>query len=483
MADLDNATVADELERLAALLGAAGSSEYAVRAYRRAAETVRSFPLPVAPIVAAGGARSLRGVGAGIAARLEELVATGRLAEIEELQATVAPEALRRVRRRGRTGRGGLLLHRARALVEEVAAELGGVPAGDPRRGAELSTRLTVVVRDRSALDRLEQLASVVAVAERHGPRAVAVTADGAAVEVVAAAPGRFGTELVRATGSAAWVAALPPLPAAETEEDVFAQLGLPFVPPELRETGAPPPPPDLVRLDAIRGDLHVHTTWSDGKASVLEMAHAARDRGYDYVAVCDHTTSVRVVPGLGPDGVRRQGEEIAAANEELAPFRVLRGIECDILPDGSLDLPDDVLGELDWVQVSLHAGQRTPARELTKRVVEGMRHPAARCLSHPKGRILGHRPENALDLDEVFAACLETGVALEVNGLPDRLDLSGVYVAEAIAAGVDVVCSTDAHSVRGLDNMALSVTTARRGAAPSERVVNVRPLGRVLRA
>jgi DNA polymerase (family 10) len=210
-------------------------------------------------------------------------------------------------------------------------------------------------------------------------------------------------------------------------------------------------------------------------------MGRAARARGYEYLAICDHTPAVGAVPGLTPDDVRRQGEEIAAANEALAPFRVLRGIECDILPDGSLDLPDDVLAELDWVQISLHAGQRHPRESLTRRVVTAMCHPAARCLSHPKGRILGHRPENALDLDEVFSVSLETGVALEVNGLPDRLDLSGAHVAEAVAAGVSIVCSTDAHSTRGLELIELSVTTARRGAAPRGRVLNTLPLDTLL--
>ena len=230
-----------------------------------------------------------------------------------------------------------------------------------------------------------------------------------------------------------------------------------------------------------IRGDLHVHTTASDGKATVEEMGRAAQALGYEYLAICDHTRNVRVVPGLDADDIRRQGEEIAAANEALAPFRILRGSECDILPDGSLDLPDDVLAELEWVQISLHAGQRWGAKALTDRVVEAMRHPAASCLSHPKGRILNHRPENALDLDRVFEVALETGVALEVNGLPDRLDLAARHVREALAAGVRIVCSTDAHSVRGLGNMELSVATARRGGAPRGAVVNTLPLERLL--
>jgi DNA polymerase (family X) len=317
-----------------------------------------------------------------------------------------------------------------------------------------------------------------VSVLAHEEDRLVVASAAGLPVEVFA---GPLGTALVRATGSAEWVAALGTLPDAETEEELFAALGRPFVPPELREVGAPEVPDDLLRREDIRGDLHVHTTWSDGRSSVLEMGEAARALGHEYLAICDHTKAVRVVAGLDADDLRRQAEEIAAANEALAPFRILRGIECDILADGTLDLPDDVLGELDWLQISLHAGQRQPRGMLTEQVVEAMRHPAARCLSHPKGRLLGHRPENALDLDEVFAVCLETGVALEVNGLPDRLDLSGAHVAEAIAAGVSIVCSTDAHSTAGLELIELSVTTARRGAAPRSRVLNTLPLDTLL--
>jgi DNA polymerase (family 10) len=213
----------------------------------------------------------------------------------------------------------------------------------------------------------------------------------------------------------------------------------------------------------------------------VLEMAIAARDLGYEYVAICDHTPNVRVVPGLEADDLRRQGEEIAAVNEELAPFQVLRGTEVDIRADGTLDLADDVLAELDWVQLSLHAGQRQQRDELTRKVTEAMRHPAVRALSHPKGRIINHRPPNALDLERTFEVALETGIALETNGLPDRLDLSGPEIRLAIEAGVPIVVSTDAHSVRGLSNMRLAVHTARRGWATASDVVNTRPLAEVL--
>ena len=210
-------------------------------------------------------------------------------------------------------------------------------------------------------------------------------------------------------------------------------------------------------------------------------MGRAARDHGYEYLAICDHTPAVGAVRGLTPDDVRRQGEEIAVANAELAPFRVLRGIECDILPDGRLDLPDDVLAELEWVQASVHGGQRMPRAEMTRRVEEALHHPAVSCLSHPTGRLIGRRPENALDLERIFEVALAKGVALEVNGLPPRLDLSGEHVEDALRAGATVVCSTDAHSPAGLDNIGYAVATARRGGATAADVLNTRSLNELL--
>jgi DNA polymerase (family 10) len=302
-------------------------------------------------------------------------------------------------------------------------------------------------------------------------------------VELVVPEPSSFGTDLLRSTGSVPYVSALEPLPLGASEEEVYEALGVPWCPPELRERPSRDEPPQLLlRADDVRGDLHVHTTWSDGKASVLEMGEVAIALGYEYLAICDHTVNVRVVPGLDADAVRRQGEEIAEANELLAPFRILRGIECDILADGTLDLPDDVLAELDWVQLSLHAGQRQAGPELTRKVTEAMRHPAVRCLSHPTGRLINHRPPNALDLERAFAVAVEEGVAIEVNGLPDRLDLRDEHVREAIEAGVQICVNTDAHSVRGLANMRLAVATARRGAAQVADVLNTKPLEQVLR-
>jgi len=533
---LDNAALAERLEVFASLLELAGSSPYAARAFRRAAQTVRETRVSVAELALAGRAHELRGIGPGIAARLRELAETGELAELDELERTVQPELialgrylgvgarrmleisgalgvttadelraaaregrlrsvpgigpktearlLARLERRPEEQRRAVTVDRARTLVGGIAEALGGSMAGDPRRFADECFQLRVVVPAAfpgDVFDAFARLPSVVALVERGERHVVGVSVEGTSVELLVPEPGMFGTELVRATGSAAYVAALDPLPPAATEEAVYEGLGVPWCPPELREEPFAGTPPRLVDLADVRGDLHCHTTWSDGRASVLELGTAARDLGYEYVAICDHTRNVRVVPGLDADDVRRQGEEIAAANDELAPFRILRGIEVDILPDGSLDLPDDVLGELDWVQVSLHAGQREPRDRLTKRVVEAMRHPAASCLSHPKGRIVNHRQPNALDLDVVFEVALETGVAVETNGLPDRLDLRGAEIRRAVAAGVPVVASTDAHSIRGLGNMRLAVATARRGWATADDVVNTRPLEAVL--
>jgi DNA polymerase (family 10) len=530
---VDNAIIADRLEAFASVLELAEANPYTARAYRRAAETIRSAPVSIADLVRAGRVRDLRGIGPGIETRLRELVDTGDIAELAELEdefvpglvglgrylglsarrsvdiaralGVRTPEELRAAAAAGRLRdvpgigpkiearlvdalarepapqpQGALLLPSAWDLAEPIAVALGGDVAGDPRRYRDACERLAVVCAAADPaplLDRFAGLPQIVAVVEHAERRALGVTVEGVPVELLVAEPGRFGTALVRATGSAEYVAALEPLPDAPDEDSVYRALGIPWCPPELREAPFRGDPPALVEVADIRGDLHCHTTWSDGRASVEEMGRAARDRGYDYIAICDHTPAVGAVPGLTADAVRRQGEEIAAANEVLAPFRVLRGTECDILPDGRLDLPDDVLAELDWVQASVHGGQRMPRAEMTRRVEEALRNPYVRCLSHPTGRLIGRRPESALDLEHIYAVALECGVALEVNGLAPRLDLSGEHVRDALRAGVKIVCSTDAHSVQGLGNIELSVRTARRGWATAADVVNTGPL------
>jgi DNA polymerase (family 10) len=520
------------------LLELADAQYHAVRAYRRAAEVIRSTPAPVAELVRAGRAQELRGIGPGIEVRLRELVDTGDIQELVELERELAPEliglgrllgigakrgveigralgistldefreaasagrlqevpgigpqteqklvAALRAAERPRPPRG-LLVNRAWALSEAIAAPFGAEVAGDPRRFKDSSERLAVVARSdrpKPLLDEFERLPQIVTLLARSDDRATGVTVEGVPVELVVAPRERFGTELLRATGSEPYAAALEPLPDGPDEETVYAALGVPFCPPELREHPYRGEPPSLVTLDEIRGDLHCHTTWSDGRESVYEMGAAARDLGYEYLAICDHTPAVGAVPGLDADEVRRQREEIDAANERLAPFRVLAGIECDIRPDGELDLPDDVLAELDWVQASVHGGQRQSREQLTKRSVSALENPYVSCLSHPTGRYIGRRPPNAVDIEAVLETARRHGKAVEINGLPDRLDLRDEHVRLAVQAGVPVVCSTDAHSIRGLGNMRNAVATARRGWTTAAGVLNTRPLEEILR-
>src|SRR5581483_5290433 len=401
--ELDNAAIAERLDAFGSLLELADANPYTVRAYRRAAELVRGTNAPVAELVRQGRARELRGIGPGIERRLRELVETGRIEELEELEREVSPdlvglgrflglgarraveiarvlgirtaEELREAAAAGRLRsvpgigetterkllealasedeprpRRGLLLHRAWDLVGGIAAALDGIPAGEPRRWRDSNERLAVVCAAEDpapVLARFETLPQIVSIVERGERRAVGVTVDGVPVELVAPEPKRLGTELLRATGSRAYVEALEPLPDGPDEHAVYDALGIPFCPPELREEPFRGEPPPLVELDDIRGDLHMHTSASDGRASVEEMARAAIELGYEYIAICDHTPAVAAVRGRTPDDLRRQAEEIAAANELLAPFRILRGIECDILSDGRLDLPDSALAGL----------------------------------------------------------------------------------------------------------------------------------------
>ena len=278
--------------------------------------------------------------------------------------------------------------------------------------------------RPDETIARFSALPQIVAVLEREARRAVGLTLDGIRVVLVVVSTDTFGTELVRATGSAEYVEALGPLPTESDEAGVFAALGLQYCPPELRELPAARPPEKLVELSDIRGDPALPydvvrrkgIRARDGVGRAGPGLHVPRD-------LRPHTER-RGGSRAGSDELRRQGEEIATVNAELAPFRLLRGVECDIRRDGTLDVARDVLAELEWVQLSLHAGQRRPRDELTRIVTEAMRDPAVSALSHPTGRILNHRPENALDLDEVFSVAKATGVAVEVNGLPDRLDL-----------------------------------------------------------
>ncbi|HUT95178.1 MAG TPA: DNA polymerase/3'-5' exonuclease PolX [Thermoguttaceae bacterium] len=268
---------------------------------------------------------------------------------------------------------------------------------------------------------------------------------------------------------------------AGATEEEVYAALDLPWFPPELREArrefewAEAGELPRLVELDDVRGDLHMHSTWTDGLATIEEMAAAAKKRGLKYVAITDHSKRVAMAGGLNASALRRQWAEVDALNERLKGFRVLKGVEVDILERGGLDLDDDVLSEADWVVASVHYGQNQSRDKITRRVVEALENPHVSAIAHPTGRLLNRRKAYEIDLDAVLKAARDCGKMMELNAHPMRLDLDDVACAAARNYGVPVVISTDAHNVNGLAATRFGVLQARRGGLTADDVANTR--------
>jgi len=275
---------------------------------------------------------------------------------------------------------------------------------------------------------------------------------------------------------------------AGATEEEVYAKLGLDWIPPELREArgeielAARHALPDLVTLDEIQGELHAHTNATDGKASLEDMVDGARRLGYRYLAITDHSKRVTMALGLDEKRLRDQWARIDALNARLEGFTILKSVELDILDDGELDLPDEVLAEADYVVASLHYGAGKREENNTKRLATAARHPHVDAIAHPTGRLLGRREPYPLDFEELVAACADTGCLLELNGNPERMDLPDHLAAAAATRGVKFVCSTDAHAVSHLDAMRYAVGLARRAGLTKQQVLNAGPL-RALRA
>lgn len=276
---------------------------------------------------------------------------------------------------------------------------------------------------------------------------------------------------------------------AGKTEEEIYRALGLLYIPPELREdqgeiqaaeVGALP---KLVELAEILGDLHVHTNWSDGKMSLLELVEAARARGFRYVAVTDHIRFAQAIPGLSPDDLRRQIEEIREINESLKDFRLICGVEANIGRDGTVDVPRDLLSELDLVIASVHTHFRLSKKEMTERLVRAVENEGVDVLGHPTGRLIGERPAYDADWDEVFRRAAKSGTALEVNANPQRLDLSADLIRRALEYGVKFILGTDAHASEHLDFLEYGVLTLRRGWAEAKDVLNTLPLEALLSA
>ena len=276
---------------------------------------------------------------------------------------------------------------------------------------------------------------------------------------------------------------------ASRTEEEIYAKLKLDFIPPELRENAgeiqaaAQHHLPRLVTLEDIRGDLQMHTTASDGKNSIEEMGHAAQRLGYEYIALTDHSQAVTVANGMDEERTRQQIKKIRAAQAHVPGIRLLAGIEVDILKDGSLDLEDDVLAELDVVVASVHSYMNMDPAEMTERLLAAIENPYTQIIAHPTGRLVLRRDPFEYDMEKVLDAAARHGVAMECNAYPDRLDLRDVHLRMAKQRGVKIVISTDAHAAGHLPFMRYGVDTARRGWIETKDVLNTRPLGEFLAA
>jgi DNA polymerase (family 10) len=270
-------------------------------------------------------------------------------------------------------------------------------------------------------------------------------------------------------------------------EEDVFATLGLPWIPPELREgageieAAAAGRLPNLVTVGDIKGDLHNHSKWSDGTTTIEEMARAAQARGYEYMAITDHSQSLTIARGMTVEQIRAQAAEVAEVNLKLAPFRVLHGVELEIKTDGTLDYPDEVLAALDIVVASVHQGLRHDPERVTARVFDACRNPHVDIIAHPTGQILNSREPSGLDVEALIETARETGTALEINASPERLDLNEVYTRRAVESNVLLSVDTDSHHPDGFANIEYGITVARRGWAEASNILTTWPLERVL--
>ena len=269
---------------------------------------------------------------------------------------------------------------------------------------------------------------------------------------------------------------------AGATEEDVYAAMELPVFPPELREArrefdwAAEKTIPDLIREQDLVGDLHMHTTATDGKATLEEMVEAAQARGLSYIAITDHSQRVSMAHGLDADRLLAQWKEVDALNEKLdGSFRILKGIECDILESGGMDLPDEVLSQGDWIIASVHYGQRQSREQITDRIVGALENPHVHIIAHPTGRLINRREAYEVDMEAVMQAAVENGKLLELNANPARLDLHDVHLAAARKYQIPIVISSDAHSVDGLDVLKYGVLQARRGGLTADDVANTK--------
>ncbi len=437
-------------------------------------------------------------------AELEEAARDGRLAKLPRFGKKTAENIIKGIEFL-RQSTGFRLLHHARAEAAALAEVLRTLPgvrrvaiAGSVRRMNEIIRDLDFVVElEGSAGPVVERLGAAPGVREFVSKTERAITlrfGSGTVADIYLAPRERFGMELIRATGNGDHLAQLVARARDRgfswddgvtgcEEADVYRALGLPLIPAELREgqgeveAAAQGTLPTLVERSDLVGFLHCHTNYSDGTSSIGEWADACRAAGYGYVGLTDHSKSAAYAGGLREEDIPRQHQEVAEANRRLAGFRVLNGVEADILQDGTLDYAPEVRAGFDFIIASVHSRFGMDEKQMTARVLKAMDDPHMAILGHPTGRLLLSRDPYPLDLDAVFAKAAERDIAIEINADPQRLDLDWRAVRRAIAAGVTISLGADAHGISAIGNMELGVGVARKAWLTKEQVLNVRPL------
>ncbi len=408
---------------------------------------------------------------------------------------------------------------RAQNIVEELR-ELKEVKqitlGGSLRRMKETIGDVDILVasiKPNPVMDAFIHLPQVVKVASEGSTKASIITKDGFQVDLRVVKPESFGAAQHYFTGSKAHNIRIRSLGidrglkvneygvfkgnksiGGKTEEEVFKSVGLPYIPPELREdqgeieAAQKNQLPHLIELKDIKGDLHVHSEWTDGSNTIEEMAKAAQKRGYQYIAICDHSPTVGITNGLTPQRLKKHNEEIDKLNEKMSRakgkvnFRILKGIEVDIRSNGQLDFDDEILKGLDIVVVAVHTKFTQSQEEMTKRIIQAMENPHVDIFAHPTGRLIGRREAYQVDMDKLMDACKANGKALELNAYPERLDLSDLNCRKAKEKGIKIAISTDAHQDGHYDWIRFGVATARRGWIEPGDVINTMPLAKLLK-
>jgi len=450
---------------------------------------------------------------------LERAAAAGELRGLRGLGEKTEQEILRGIahlREYSKRANLGVAWELAQAMMEEIRA---GAPvdqmeaAGSLRRMKETIGDIDILVtsdQPEKVMERFVGLSVIEEVLAKGSTKSSALTHAGIQADVRVVAPESFGAALQYFTGSKQHNIQLRELGVKKhlklneygvfgtsgttekrlggrREEEMYAALGLPWISPELREDQGEIEAaregrlPRLVELSDLRGDLHVHSDWSDGHQSILEMARAAKASGYEYLALTDHSPSETVANGLSPERLGARVKEIEAARRAVPGFAILNGTEVDIKRDGSLDYSDEVLAGLDFVVASVHSGWKMERAAMTERIIKAMENPWVDCIAHPTGRLIGRREPYEVDMEALLKAARDLGVALEINAYPERLDLKDVDARRARELGVKLIISTDAHSTDHYELIRFGVATARRGWLEAKDVLNTLPPDRFL--